>query len=338
MLEESVVIILEALINDGTARHSERAIRLFAKAIKCETLDVRCLHDTTGACTFDERGMALDALARVAPKLRHRNATGSGVFIRPCRPFALADDVLPDTLDRMLDDGLRVAAVIETSPGSFQVWAPLAGPLQEVEPALCVAACERLVELYGTDPGVAHRDSFGRAPGFRNRKPEHDHDGITPLVMLSNRHSGFRGYDRTLLEEAHRAVVNNPQLLAERSVGAVLNAHDQDQAIDTHDDLEPIEVLNAGRHVVTFSAISTDHLFNRWLTDMQAVGYEIPIRSNNQGVDRSQRDLDILRSMRTAGVPQVTAQAALEAGSDKARGRRVSSYPQHLIRTIWGEP
>jgi hypothetical protein len=130
-------------------------------------------------------------------------------------------------------------------------------------------------------------------------------------------------------------VVNNPQHLIERSVGGVLLAHDHD--IDTPDDLGPIEVLNAGFHVVTFSTISTDHLYDRWLIDMQADGYQVPNRSNEPRADRSQRDLDVLRSMHTAGVPQDTAQAALEAGSDKAQGRD-SRYLEHLISTVWGEP
>ncbi len=215
-----MTIIREALVNHGKAAHSERAIRLFAHALQCNTFAVRCINDTTGKCTFDERGMSLEAIARVVPKLRHRNANGSGVFIRPCWPFALADDVPAETLDRMLDDNQRIAAVIETSPGSFQVWIPLASPSTTVEPDVCVAACERLVELYGTDPGVAHRDSFGRAPGFRNRKPKHEDDGQFPLVTILNRHSGFRGYDRVLLEEARRSVANEPQLLGKRSAGA----------------------------------------------------------------------------------------------------------------------
>jgi hypothetical protein len=327
--------IYKPLINDGTAKHSERAMRMFSKAINCSVFDVRCLDDSTGDCTFNEREMPLDAIARMTPKLRHRNVNGSGVFIRPCRPFALADDVVPGTLDRMLDDDLHIAAVIETSPGSYQIWVPLAGPLRTVDPLLCVAASERLEELYGTDPGVVHRDSFGRAPGFRNRKPEHERDGTTPLVVMSNRHSGFRGYDRTLLDEARRMVINNPQLLAERSVGAVLNAYDH--AISTDDYLGPIEVWQNSSHVVTFSAIHTDQFFENWLADMMASGYAIPQRAKGlPGTDRSQRDLDVLRSMCIAGVPQSVAKAALEAGSDKAQGR-TSSYAEHLITSVWGE-
>ena len=215
-----MTIIRGALVNHGKAAHSERAIRLFAHALQCNTFDVRCINDTTGKCTFDERGMSLEAFARVVPKLRHRNVNGSGVFIRPCRPFAFADDVQDGTLDRMLDDGQRIAAVIETSPKSFQVWVPLAGPLRTINPILCAAACDHLAGLYGTDPGVAHRDSFGRAPGFRNRKPVHGRDGKSPLVEMSNRHSGFKGYDRLLSEEARRIVANEPEPLGKRSAGA----------------------------------------------------------------------------------------------------------------------
>jgi hypothetical protein len=122
-----------------------------------------------------------------------------------------------------------------------------------------------------------------------------------------------------LLDEARRMVISNPELLAERSVGGVLYAHDH--AIAIPDDLGPIEVLENGRHVVTFSAISMDHLFDRWLADMQATGYEIPIRSDNPRADRSQRDLDVLRSMHTAGVSHDTAQAALEAAVTRLRSK-----------------
>jgi hypothetical protein len=274
----------------------------------------------------------------VIPKLRHRNANGSGILFRPCLPFALADDVSAGMLERMLDDNLRIAAVIETSPRSFQIWVPLAGALQAIDDAICAAACERLVELYGTDYGVAHRDSFGRAPGFRNRKPEYeDSDGNFPLVEMANRHCGFRGYDNTLLDEARRLAADHSELLAERSVGGVLNAHDPATSTNTDDYLGPIEVLENGQHVVTFSAISTIHLFDRWLADMHAAGCEAPRRADYSGIDRSQRDLDVLRSMHMAGVPHDTAEAALEAGSDKAQ-ERGSPYVQHLMRAVWGAP
>ena len=322
-----MTVIREALVNDGTAAHSERALRYFSMAILCRTFDVRCIHDTTGKCTFDERGMSLEAIAHVVPKLRHRNVNGSGVFIRPCRPFAFADDVQAGALDRMLDDGQRIAAVIETSPESFQVWVPLAGPLRTINPTLCAAACDHMVELYATDPGVAHRDSFGRAPGFRNRKPVHERDGKSPLVTMSNQHSGFKGYDRVLLEEARRIVANQPKPLGKRSAGPVLT---------TPDDLGPIEVWQGGDHVATFSAVSTGHLFEQWLAHMQTSGYSLPQRPGHSETDRSQRDLDVLRSMHTAGVPYHTAEPALAAGSDKAQ-KRGEPYIRQLMSAVWGD-
>jgi hypothetical protein len=333
MLEDDV-FIHTPLVNEGTAIHSERATRMFAKAINCSVFDVRCLDDKSGTCTFNERKISLDEIARVIPKLRHRNAHNSGVFIRPCGPFVLADDAQDGTLERMLDDNLRIAAVIETSPGSFQVWVPLAGPLQTIDPAVCVAACERLEELYGTDPGVLHRDSFGRAPGFRNRKPKHDRDGEFPLVRMLNRHSGFRGYDRALLEEANR-MVNSSQHPGKRSAGAVLTNH-SDPTNRADDDHGAIKVFQNGEHVVTFSPISADRLYQQFLDEMISTGYVLPQRSSGVGEDRSQCDLDILRWMHNMGVPCHVAQAALEAASDKAQKRR-EPYIQHLISTVWGQ-
>jgi len=199
---------------------------------------------------------------------------------------------------------------------------------------VCVAACERLEELYGTDPGVIHRDSFGRAPGFRNRKPEHDCNGKCPLVVMSNRHSVFRGYDRDLLEEAKRMAANT-QHPGKRSAGAVLTS-DADPTSHIDDDHGTIEVFQDGKHVVTFSPVSVDLLYQQFLDEMTRSGYILPQRPNGTGVDRSQRDLDVLRWMSNSGVPCNVAQEALEARSDKA-SERGPSYIQHLISAVWGE-
>jgi hypothetical protein len=324
----------KALINEGNAGHSERAIRFLSEAIRCSTFDVRCIDDSTGECTFSERGMSVEVIARVISKLRHRNANGSGIIIRPCLPFALGDDLSAESIDRLLDDEYRIAAVIETSPGSHQVWIPLGGELSNISQTVCAAACERLSDLYESDIGVVHRDSFGRAPGFRNRKPKHEVDGRYPLVTMSNRLSGFRGYDRTLLAEAEQLVSKKPKPLAKRSVGAVLN--NDHQASNSDDYLGPIEIWEGGMKVSDFSAISTDHLFDKWLSDMLDSGYVLPTASDGLNVDRSQLDLHILTSMHTAGVPLSVAQAALEKGSDKVE-ERGAKYVRSRLKTVWEE-
>ena len=329
------LIIRKSLTNSGKAAHSERALRHFAHALRCSRFDIRCTNDNGDGCTFDERNMELESVVRVIPKLRHRNANGSSVIIHPCNQFVLADDVSPGTIDRMFDDDQRIAAVVETSPGSFQVWIPLAGPLQPVNSILCASACERLVELYDTDPGVAHRDSFGRAPGFFNRKSIYERDGIWPLVVMDNRLSGFRGYDRTLLEEAKRLLKYQPKLLDQRSAGAVPNISSHNTT-DIDDYLGPIEILKDGKVIGNYSGVSTDNLFDQWLSNMEQSGYESPERFSRPGVDRSQRDLDILRSMYMSEVPCDLARAALEAGSDKAY-KQGTKYVQHLMDAVWGD-
>lgn len=69
---------------------------------------------------------------------------------------------------------------------------------------------------------------------------------------------------------------------------------------------------------------------------MVASGYVLPQRTHNRsGVDRSQRDLDVLRSMYNAGVPRHTAEPALAAGSDKAQ-KRDEPYVQQILSSVWG--
>lgn len=323
---------MSEIISEGTATHSERAIRRFAAALKCQVFDIRCIHDTTGECTFNERRMAFDTIVRLIPKLRQRNATGNGVYVRPCGSFAFVDDVRDGSLARMLDDGIQIAVVIRTSPGSNHVWVPLAGPLRPNKPGDCVAACEWLADLYGTDHGVVHADSFGRMPGFRNRKPKHEIDGKSPLVEMVNRFCGFRGYDRSLLAKAHRIAESRLQPLSTRSGGPVLS-----NSPIMPDVLEIFEVRAGEKHLATFSAIDADRLFGQWLKEMIGEGYELPRRQDSQEIDRSQRDLDILRSMQLAGVPPETARKALEAGSDKAQ-ERGASYADRLISAVWGGP
>ena len=116
----------------------------------------------------------------------------------------------------------------------------------------------------------------------------------------------------------------------------MLNARDHTSDSDP-EYLGPIEVYANGEHVVTFSAIDTDLLYEQWLTDMLTSGYSLPVRPHGSGTDRSQRDLDVLLSMHAAGVPLGTTQAALEAGSDKALDRG-QPYVTHLLTTVWGEP
>ena len=54
--------------------------------------------------------------------LKYRNANGAHIYIRPTgeSAYTLLDDLNRTTLERMEAEGYAPAAVVETSPGSFQ--------------------------------------------------------------------------------------------------------------------------------------------------------------------------------------------------------------------------
>lgn len=105
-----------------------------------------------------------------------RNANGSNVYIRPARydergaqlahSVIFFDDVVPAMAERICKKYRSL--VIQTSRGSCHVWVVTSRPLVEAERFAIQAA---LAPLVGSDPGSVSGEHFGRAPGFRNRKP-----------------------------------------------------------------------------------------------------------------------------------------------------------------------
>ncbi len=139
---------------------------------------------------LSERGMyRLEAVSharilRMLPYLKYRNANGAHIYIRPTgeSAYTLLDDLTPATLARLAAEGYRPAAVVETSPGSFQAWLRHAQPLSK---ELGTLAAKTLAEQFGADPSAADWRRFGRAPGFTNRKPQHRNaQGLYPFARL----------------------------------------------------------------------------------------------------------------------------------------------------------
>ncbi len=126
---------------------------------------------------------------RMLPFLKHRNANGAHIYIRPTgeSPYTLLDDLTAASLPRLITGGYAPAAVVETSPGSFQAWLRHTQPLSK---ELGTLAAKTLAEQFGADHSAADWRRFGRAPGFTNRKPQHRNpQGQYPFARLVN-HSG----------------------------------------------------------------------------------------------------------------------------------------------------
>lgn len=128
-------------------------------------------------------------LLRMLPYLKYRNANGAHIFIRPTgeSAYTLLDDLNRATLDQLEAEGYAPAAVVETSPGSFQAWLRHERPLSR---ELGTLAAKTLTEQFGADRSAADWRRFGRAPGFTNRKPQHcDRQGLYPFARLHS-HTG----------------------------------------------------------------------------------------------------------------------------------------------------
>lgn len=137
-----------------------------------------------------ERGMyrleaiTADRILRMLPYLKHRNANGAHIYLRPTgeSAYTLLDDLTAATLPRLSAEGFAPAAVVETSPDSFQAWIRHTQPLSK---ELGTLAAKLLAAQFRTDTSAADWRRFGRAPGFTNRKPQHrDAQGCYPFARL----------------------------------------------------------------------------------------------------------------------------------------------------------
>ena len=123
-------------------------------------------------------------LLRMLPYLKHCNAQGAHIYLRPTgeSPYTLLDDLPAATLPRLTAEGFAPAAVVETSPGSFQAWLRYTQPLPK---ELGTLAARLLAVRFGADTSAADWRRFGRAPGFTNRKPQHRNaQGLYPFARL----------------------------------------------------------------------------------------------------------------------------------------------------------
>ena len=165
---------------------TETILRKLLSALPAHGYDIGIL---SGSGMHRLESVATSGIVRMLPYLKHRNANGAHIYFRPTgeSAYTLLDDLTANTLARLAAEGYSPAAVIETSPGSFQVWLRHAQPLSK---ELGTLAAKTLAAQFGADASAADWRRFGRGPGFTNRKPQHrTADGLYPFARLVN-HSG----------------------------------------------------------------------------------------------------------------------------------------------------
>jgi len=162
-------------------------VRNVLQAIEAPLYDVGVLSDRGMLPGLD--GIPASAVLAKLAMLKHRNARGSHIYIRPSgeRRYTALDDLSEVSLAQLAADGFTPCAVVETSAGNFQAW--LKHPT--VFPKLLrTLAAQTLAARYNADPSAADWRRFGRLPGFTNCKPKYRKaDGLFPFVRL-HMHSG----------------------------------------------------------------------------------------------------------------------------------------------------
>ena len=118
---------------------------------------------------------------------RARNADNCHIYGRPrSTRYVLVDldDNGAEAIQRMRDDNFPRSAVLETSPGKFQVWIAVS---KEELPIPVASELGKLIAMrYGGDVGSTDAMHLGRLPGLRNKKTKYrsgENDG-GPLVRL----------------------------------------------------------------------------------------------------------------------------------------------------------
>jgi hypothetical protein len=160
---------------------TETALRRFLAALPAPGYDIGILANQG---MYRLQSVAASRTLRMLPYLKHRNANGAHIYIRPTgeSPYTLLDDLTAAALARLAAEGYGPAAVVETSPGSFQAWLRHQQPLSK---ELGTLAAKTLAEQFGGDGSAADWRRFGRAPGFTNRKLQHRNaQGLYPFARL----------------------------------------------------------------------------------------------------------------------------------------------------------
>ena len=160
---------------------TEHTIRPLLAALPAPGYDIGVLSETG---MYRVEAAPASRILRMLPFLKHRNAHGAHIYIRPTgeSSYTLLDDLTAATLATLTPQGYSPAAVVETSPGSFQAWLKYSQPLSK---ELGTLAAKTLAEQFGGDRSAADWRRFGRAPGFTNRKPQHrDPQGFYPFARL----------------------------------------------------------------------------------------------------------------------------------------------------------
>ena len=182
----------------------QRMVRTQVRAMGCERFDLGIRRET-GEMLLREGQDTADIEAAIK-WLRHENAKGAHIYVRPAATHALSliDDLTAEAIARLKVEGFEPAVAVETSPNNFQAWLNHGQVLQA---EVSTRAAKELAELFGGDLSSADWRHFGRLAGFTNPKPERQlSSGLQPFARLRSAAGGVYSHAAEFLIEIERKV------------------------------------------------------------------------------------------------------------------------------------
>jgi hypothetical protein len=205
----------------------------------------------TSAFIFDKKnggyeGKAKEEILEAIPKFTTYSRYNKNIIVTPIsrdRHHILVDDLTPEKLKQLIDDGYKPACVIESSPDNFQ--AILTVPSAEGDSSKDRDAANKLTKelnmRYG-DPKLSGSVHGHRLPPFPNQKPKHKRDdGTYPDTALIEAKGGICWKANKELGAIHASLKEaeeKPRQVAEvrkcASESRFTGAHDPDSAYWAH--------------------------------------------------------------------------------------------------------
>jgi len=280
------------------------------RALGCTAYEVGVRRPDKGG--FQQTVFKTEHLA-VLGWLKHRNAQGCHIYIRPAcaHTLILLDDLNFDSVHALKKDRLEPAAVVETSPDNFQVWLKLAAPAPGLPHPLATYLAKWLTSYYQCDPNSADWRHYGRLAGFTNRKPTYrDSRGYYPYVLIREWRGGQIPMTTPLLKEAL----------------------DSFKAQDTKDR----DAVGPGRGLTTpiptsHSNIRLEQLYREY---MERIFARSPGKPWIHCPDWSRLDFMIAGDLHRAGYDPGTIYLILEVGSPELEKRKAGHVEDYLQRTL----
>lgn len=144
--------------------------------------------------------------------LKRKNASGENIHVRISpggNRLVFLDDLEGLDIEQMKSDGLKPAALVETSHKNFQAWLKLD---RDVDNQVLTEIHKILTEKYDADKGAAFSGHFGRLAGFTNRKDEYIGPRGYPFVLLRESRGVDCGKSQDLIDEANQNIENRKSL------------------------------------------------------------------------------------------------------------------------------